>query len=261
MKNAPLKAPRVLFTIALTCLISLSACDSNSTDAELAKPSGPPTVDLDAVATHAEQFDSEIPVRTAGSQQEEIATSYLLAHMQQAGYLVRLDGVPVKDLVRSTNVVAPPPSGAEPDVAVIVSYDTGPEGGGDAAALGLWLELARALNVKDPDHKVEFVALGADHAPVEGAPLGQRRLARFLADEELEPSIVHIFATGNTGMSGYGPDIEGILAAGPPAARPSGAPPAGADPLTDAGLDHTFVSGTADQVGPALLRYLSQARS
>jgi hypothetical protein len=261
MRNQRLKFTRTLFTIALTALILFPACDASSGDAELATPSGPPTVDLDAVARHAEQFENEIPIRTAGSPEEEIATSYLLAHMQQAGYLVRLDGVPVKDLVRSTNVVAPPPSGADPETAVIVAYDTGPDGAGDATVLGLWLELARALNVKDPDHTVEFVALGADHAAVEGAPLGQRRLARFLTDEDLDPQIVHIYETGNTAISGFGPDIEAILEEAGPAARPSGSPPADPDPLSDAGFDHTFVTGTVDQVGPALLKFLSQARS
>jgi hypothetical protein len=247
-----------------------SACTGGAGDAELAKATGPPKVDLEAVVRHAEQFDTQIPIRLAGSQEEEIASSYLLAHMQQAGYLVRLDGVPVKDLVNSTNVIAPPPSGADPTTVVAVAYDTTREDPSDGALLGLWLELARALNVKDPDHTVEFVALGANHADVEGAPLGAGRLARFLVDEELDPSVIEIYSTKLgprterahlSAISGFGPEIEQILTFAGPAARPTGVGPPGPDPLRDAGLDHTFVGGDAEAIGVALLRYLSEAPS
>ena len=256
----------VLILVALLAALA-SACTEGAGDAELAEATGPPKVDLDAVARHAEQFDTEVPVRVAGSQEEEIASAYLLGHMQQAGYLVRLDGVPVKDLVRSTNVIAPPPSGEDPTTVVAVAYDTGKDESEGAAALGLWLELARALNVKDPDHTVEFVALGANNADVEGGHLGERRLARFLDDEGLTPSVIQIDSADVSeregrvhlsAVSGFGPEIDTILSFAGPAARPSGVAPPGPDPLNDAGLSHTFVGGDAEALGVVLLRFLSE---
>jgi hypothetical protein len=211
-----------------------------------------------AVEKHAEQFDTKLPSRPAGSQQEAVATSYLLGHLQEAGYLVRLDGVPVKDLVRSTNVIASPPSGKNPTIAVLVSYDTAPDGPSDGEVLGLWLELARALNVKDPGHSVEFVALGANHLDAPGAPLGERRLATLYKELGIKPDIIQIPMAADTAPSGNGPLIDEILSFVGPAARPTGTPPSGPDPLEEAGFGHTFVWGAADKLGPALLRYLSQ---
>jgi hypothetical protein len=265
MKRAHAKGrigpPRI---VALASLLILAGCSSDGGGGELAKPSGPPSVDPAAVLKHATQFDEKLPVRTAGSQEEEIATSYLLAHMQQAGYLVRLDGVPVRDQVRSTNVIAPPPSGEAPTQVFAVRYDTFPEGPSNGEVLGLWLEMARALNVKEPDHTVEFVALGADHADLPGAPLGQRRLATFLKDAELEPSIVLVE-----------PDAGDVLVAGPEAhdlARlfPSHvvAKVSGGECLLetcpgplDRDFDLTTVSGPADVLAPILLRFLAQSHS
>jgi hypothetical protein len=252
-----------------------SACTGGAGDAELAKATGPPKVDLEAVARHAEQFDTQIPIRLAGSQEEEIASAYLLAHLQQAGYLVRLDAVPVRDLVNSTNVVAPPPSGADPTVVVAVAYDTARDGSSDGAVLGLWLELARALNVQMPEHTVLFVALGANRTNVVGAPLGERRLARFLADEGWEPSIIQISAELQQTALG-GPAAAAIEALLPKGVKghgldsrcsfvlfgSGGDPGEGdCDPLGESGLDHTFVAGPTDVLGPVMLRYLSEAPS
>lgn len=250
---------------ALLCFAAfVGGCSSDGEDAQLAKPSGPSRVDLAAVQKHATQFDTKLPLRPAGSQEEEIATSYLLAHMQQAGYLVRLDGVPVQDQVRSTNVVAPPPSGELPTEALVVAYDTPPEGPSNGETLGLWLELARALNVKDPQHTVEFVALGADHAELPGAPLGQRRLARFFTDEGLKPSIVMIEPGEEVSLAG--PAAPVLAALFPKGTRPDAlktdCPESGCEgPLEASGFVVSTMSGPAPVIGSILLRYLSEAHS
>lgn len=232
-------------------LVMAAGCASGGPTSPLARPSGPPEIDLQAVREHARQFDQEVPQRPAGSQQEEIAATYLLAHMQVAGYLVRLDAVPVGDLVRSTNVVAPPPSGEDPRTMVVVSYDTAPAGGGDSEAIGLWLELARALGVREPDHAVSFVALGAEHAGSPGTGLGSRRLARFLLDEGQEPLIVEIGRTSGR-VSAVGPGASEIL----PGA--SETPPADGDVLIEAGFDHMRVTGEVSELGPLLLDLLAE---
>jgi hypothetical protein len=219
---------------------------------------------MSAVAAHAAQFDDKLPSRPAGSQEEEIASSYLLAHMQTAGYLVRLDGVPVKDQVRSTNVLGAPPDGRPPTIVLAVAYDTPPGGGSDGALLGLWLELARALNVKDPGHSVEFAALGADHAELPGAPLGERRLAQLLSDQQLTPEIVQIVSTDGP-VSAAGPLAEEILKLVPRGVTAGNVPgvcsEAACDPLRAAGLAHTYVSGPPGVLAPILLRYLAHAHS
>jgi hypothetical protein len=124
-------------------------------------------VQADVVDDHAAQFDDSLDDRLAGSQQEFAAATYILGHLQTAGYVPLLDPVPVQDLVRSTNVVAEPPSGERPQVVVTVAYDTRPESRPAGAALGLWLELARSLYARDREHAVEFVALGAERTRLE----------------------------------------------------------------------------------------------
>lgn len=155
--------------------------------------SGPPRIRADVVARHARQFSEDDPERAAGSQGEQIAAAYLLAHLQQAGYRAFLDPVPVSNLVRSTNVVASPPSGRRPEVAVTVPYDTPARKAappGAAEAVGLFLELARALAVARPQHRVAFVALGAERAEVSGGRLGSRRLVVYLRSRSLSPEVV-----------------------------------------------------------------------
>jgi hypothetical protein len=224
---------------------------------------GPAQIRVDVVARHARELGGELAERRAGSQQEQAAAIYVLGHVQRAGYNVRLDGVPVSDLVRSTNVVALPPGGDDPDVVVAVAYDT-PEGAPDEGeAVGLWLELARALRSAEPRHSVEFAALGAEHAEVRGGGLGSRRLAQVLLEEGTRPAVITIewISPGRTdGLAARGPDAADLLAI----ARRLGirrsdrtVAGSGADAFETAGLDHLRVGGGAEEVGRALLEYLS----
>lgn len=144
------------------------------------------------MARHAEQFETELASRPPGSQEEFAAAAYITAHLQKAGYAVRLEDVPVADTVRSSVVIGVPPSGDVPDVIVTVSFDT-PIGEPDAdgSDLGAFLEVARALRVAQGMHDIEFVALGAQSDDM----LGARRLARLLLDEEVEARIVHLAST------------------------------------------------------------------
>lgn len=205
-------------------------------------------------------------MRPAGSQQELAASAYIVAHLTEAGYVSRLDAVPVEDLVRSTNVVALPPSGDEPEAIVVVSYDSSydsTEGSGmGGPAIGVWLEVARALRAIDPAHSVEFVALGAEHTRVGGGRLGSRRLARQLTDDGSPPPIVAVegvdvgsaFVTlggGGRNRLKQAAAAEGIEAGG-------GRGHVGPGEVFDAaGFDFTVVGGGAEAVGQVLLAYLS----
>lgn len=175
-----------------------AACSTLPEGQRATKPaSGPPEVRMDVVEEHAHQFDEEQAVRRAGSQEEFAASAYVVAHLTEAGYVSRLDAVPVQDLVRSTNVVALPPSGEEPEVIVTVAYDSSPGSPPGGLAIGTWLEVARALRAVEPDHSVQFVALGAEHTTVSGGHLGSRRLARQLTDDGRSPEIVVVEAAGS----------------------------------------------------------------
>ena len=148
-------------------------------------PSGPPTIDYELVRQHALQFDVDVPSRPPGSQHELAAATYILGHLQLAGYGPTLAAVPVKDQVQSTNVVAFPASGEDPTVVVTVGYAHDGTSSEEGSAIGLFLELARALNVADPDHTVGFVAVGAGE-------VGDSRLERFLEERDLDPEIIQI---------------------------------------------------------------------
>ncbi|MDQ3646688.1 MAG: hypothetical protein M3345_07105, partial [Actinomycetota bacterium] len=111
-------------------LLLVTGCAGEPSTRPAAVPTGPPEVRLDIVADHTREFDVDVPSRAAGSQEEFAAAAYITGHLQQAGYVVRLDGVPVADLVRSTNVVAL--SDVDPKVVVAIPYDTGPSEGGGA---------------------------------------------------------------------------------------------------------------------------------
>jgi hypothetical protein len=228
------------------------------------------------VARHARQFDEELPRRAAGSQQEEAAASYVLGHLQRAGYLVRLVAVPVANTVNSIDVVALPPSGEYPWAVVAVPYDSPPTGGRAAGAdVGLFLELGRALKVKDPGHGVELVALGAEHAPVGGGHLGARRLAALLVDEQQEPLVITIENLGDPLEGGFGAFGEEVSALTDVArdldipVTPLPAPELGegrdlaarARIFSSAGLEHVAVTGGARAVGRVLLEYLSEQPS
>ena len=160
----------------------------NGTPRPTTSPTGPPSIEPDAIEAHAAQFEEELWDRSAGSQEEFAAATYITAHLQQAGYVVEFDSVPVADTVRSTNVVALPPSTEDPEFLVTVAYDKG----SDDRAIGVFLELARALNVVEPGHSVEFAALGAETAEVEGGSLGTRRMIKLLQDRELDPEVIAV---------------------------------------------------------------------
>lgn len=247
--------------------LAASACTGEAPSPAPAAPSGPPAVQPDAVARHAEQF-SELGDRPAGSQAEQAASVYLLGHLQQAGYAVLLDAVPVGDLVRSTNVVALPPAGGEPGVVVVTPYDTGPGHPGDPHVLGLFLELARALRAAVPDHGAEFVALGADNAEAPESHLGSRRLARTLVEAGDSPFVVVL--EDENPCPGFAVSVAGR----PPAdlravllnvarERPDGCGPASSPAraiFTRAGLDAVSLVGDPKPVGRLLLTFLAERR-
>ena len=100
-----------LFVGALLLLVGCCTGDVRKFEAQDVE--GPPEVQLDVVEQHAEQFETDVPERPAGSEEEQIAAAYILGTLQQNGYFARLDSVPVADLFRSTNVIAEPEGGAE----------------------------------------------------------------------------------------------------------------------------------------------------
>lgn len=181
--------------LGLILLLLPAACTpSPDVSGPVSEPSGPPTVEAALVRQHAQQFDVDVPNRPGGSQHELAAATYILGHLQLAGYAPTLDAVPVAHQVQSTNVVAPPPNGDDPEVMVAIGYDDDGTGIFEGAYLGAFLEIARALNVAAPDHSVAFVALGAEDSDSRGS----RRLAAFIADRDLEPQIVVISTADRT---------------------------------------------------------------
>ena len=230
------------FGFPAALLLAIGAASSTIPEGQRStKPaSGPPRVREATVLSHARQFDEEEPERLAGSQEELAASAYVVAHLTEAGYVSRLDAVPVADLVRSTNVVALPPSGAEPEAIVVVAYDSAPGSAPNGLAIGVWLEVARALRAIEPDHAIQFVALGAEHTTVGGGRLGSRRLARQLTDEGASPPVFVV--------AGVGASREAAAAA--PA---TGA----AEVFTEAGFDTTVVGGSPERAGRVLLEHLA----
>jgi hypothetical protein len=240
--------------------LTLAACGGEQVPFEAPEVDGPPEVEIAVALGHAEQFETDVPDRPAGSGEEQAAAAYILGTLQQNGYFARLDAVPVEDLFRSTNVVAQPAGGAEPDAMVVVAYGTGPGAPDDPLALGLFLELARALNVAAPGHKVQFVALGAEFTDVEGGHLGSRRLARFLLDEEQEPFIVELGDITTGGGFKAGGDRAGSLEALAPGASPDAGSTAllrDPDVFGAAGFERALVSGGIEDVARVLLEFLS----
>jgi hypothetical protein len=217
-------------------LLLLSACvELRDARPPVVQSPGPPNISADAVQKHAEQFEEDLPTRPPGSQEEFAAATYITGHLQQAGYVVRLDSVPVANAVRSTNVVALPPSGNDAETIVTVSYDT--ERGTrdvDGSELGAFLELARALKAADQQHSVQFIALGAESQ----SALGSKRLARLLLDEETDPQIVHILD---------------------PISNPSDSA-ATLAPLGRAGFTLMFIEGEGVRVARTLLTRLQRSR-
>jgi hypothetical protein len=249
---------------ALVVMLLAAACGPTSSTRPAVAPPGPPTVDPRAVERHARQFDHELATRPAGSQREEIAAGYLLGHLQQAGYGAFLDGVPVADLVRSTNVIAVPPRGGPPSVVVAVPYDTAPGDGAGGEQLGLFLEVARALRVADDNHSIEFAALGAEHATLSGGHLGTRRLTQLLREEHEDPLVIVIGRLSRAAPLGAeGPGAARLAfestVTNPP--RKTIAADAGSAAairiLADAGFTAAVVGGDPMDVGRALLEFLA----
>lgn len=252
-----MRRPLTLVLIALT----FTGCVRHTAaTGEEPAPQGPPEIQYEVVRQHATQFDVDLPDRPPGSQHELAAASYILGHLQLAGYSPRLDRVPVEDAVNSTNVVAMPPNGEEPAFLITVPYDTDGSARQHGDEIGLFLEVARALTVADPDHRVSFVALGAESA----FGRGTSRLAQFLIDEGLAPSIITIrnitanpsgvFTTGScaisTGASGLGDGLgtcRGLTLGG--------------DLFTSAEMEHTFIEGDFRSVGEVLFDFLTRTRS
>lgn len=211
---------------------------------------GPPEVRHDVVAAHAEQFDDEIPDRTAGSQQEQAAATYLLGVLQRNGYVVRLESVPVENLVSSTNLLATPPGVEEASAIVVFPYGSEADGSPRGTAVGLVLEVARALNVLDPTHTIGFAAVGADHIDRAPGSLGSRRLARSLIDRDEDPTIVLIGeVAGGLALRVSGPDAAGVFGV-------SGDVTVDPDVFDSAGFTRYIVTGPPDEVGDALLQGL-----
>lgn len=202
---------------------------------------------LDTVREHARQFTEDVPVREPGSQEESAAASYILGHLQQAGYVPLLDPVPVGDLVESTNVVALPVQGGRPTSLVAVSYGSTEASGGES--IGVFLEVARALNARGPGHDVGFVALGAEGSPRLGSALGTRRLLQYLEDEDLAPHVITLVSDAELTASGaHASEIVPGVEEAPPTARD--------DLFGRSPLEHTTIAGPPDEVGEALLEYL-----
>lgn len=241
----------------LGALAVLGACSAPTSGDRQVRPQGPPQIRPAVVERHATQFRSHVPARPAGSQEEEIAATYMLGHLQRAGYVVFLDAVPVADLVQSTNVMALPPGGNQPEVVVVVPYDTVAQGADYSVGLGLFLELARAQTAADTDHAFEFVALGAQQTRLNGGSLGARRLAQYLRDREQGPVVVSLTGIATTGeVSIGGPAADEIVAAGGVGAaseRASGDPVASV--FERAGFETASVSGGAETAGEALLAW------
>ena len=199
--------------------------------------------------------------RYPGSDQEFAAASYVLGHLQLAGYGTFLDAVPVENLVRSTNVVAFPSSG-DPTHLVVVDYGTAPGRDVDPIPVGLLLELARALQVADPDHSVGFVALGAAAPSDDEISLGARRLAKFLQERELEPTIVQLEVSDETvagGFKAYGAFSQELNCDGDPPCEITleGARTPNSELWEKAGLDLTIIRGSAEAAAPGLLRWFT----
>jgi hypothetical protein len=227
---------------------------------------GPPEVRLATVRAHSEQFDQDDPRRPAGSQGEGIAATYLLGHLQRSGYQVYLDPVPVSNLVSSTNVVALPAAGDEPSVVVVVPYDTTPGTPDTSPALGLFLEVARALKVSGKGAAVEFVALGAERAEVSGGRLGSRRLAKFMRDRSQHPVVVSLedVTLGASGpvevRGGASEGIDAAARAAGVAARTEVGNTPTVEVFSAAGIRSAALSGPAGSVGAVLLEYLVASR-
>ena len=249
----------------------LCACSAPSEPAAAPRARGPGRIRPEVVARHTRHLNTELRARSAGSQAEGAAAAYILGHLQRAGYVARLEAVPVADAVNSTDVISVPRSGGAPDAVVAVPYDAPVGDAGDGDGIGLFLELARALAVAAPDHAVSFAALGAERTAVGSGHLGARRLARVLNDQGHDPLVITIERVGGPlegGFGAFGSDVDGLRDAAerlevPILALPATEPDAGrelsgrAAVFAEAGLEHVAVTGGVDDVGRVLLEFLA----
>lgn len=250
-------------------LLLAASCSSASTDTPVAEPTGPPVVQQDVVDRHAQQFDDDLSVRVAGSQEEFAASAYLLGHLQRAGYVVRLEPVPVGDLVRSTDVIAVRPGDEAPSTVVAVAYDSPSPVEPSGESLGLFLELARALAVASPQHSTWFVALGAQGAPTDGGNLGSKILGKVLREEDLDPLVMMInpsFGAASVAGSGahelstWGAD-HGMDAADSSRLSEKAIDEGSVILFGRSDVDYVWVSGSTSKVGPLLLGFLEDRES
>jgi len=226
-------------------------------------PADPPAIQYDVVRQHAEQFNVDIPARPPGSQLEMAAASYILGHLSLAGYPSFLDRVPVADTVSSTNVVGLPPSGNDPEFLVAIEYGTGDARDQTGRELGLWLELARALTAVDEEHDVAFVAMGAESVENRGT----RRLAQYLLDAGLDPSVITIRTDDRAGaenLAVFGScmgEASGTLYS--PELSDSGCREIEMErgAITLAGFQETVIFGDIERMGQELFEFLTNPRS
>jgi hypothetical protein len=256
--------------LTLAAVVGVSCTSAPEAPVEV-RAGGPPRIRPSVVARHAREFDRDLARRPPGSQDEAAAATYILGHLQRAGYVVRLVAVPVADLVSSIDLVALPVRDSAPSAVVATAYDSdSPPSVQGGAAIGLFLELGRALNAADPKHTVELVALGAEHAEIGGGHLGSRRLVGLLEDSGDKPLVLTIepgppVPPGRVRVLG---EAEGLAAtarelgirisSAPAGSSREDAPAASRHRLfSAAGLQHAGVFGAAEDVGPLLLEYLS----
>jgi hypothetical protein len=157
-----------------------------------------------------------------------------------------------------------PPQGDEPRYVIAVPYDTPPGEALDAHAIGVFLEVARALSVRGLDHAVEFVALVAEFTePGEGSS-GSRALVERLADEGIAPQIIYLSPQLIQG----GAPGDGFYAEGPLADQleerttleKQNAGPAVRSSLklyAEAGFEATLVGGVPEVVAQKLIEFLA----
>ncbi|MFP5299544.1 MAG: hypothetical protein ACLGHL_11210 [Actinomycetota bacterium] len=253
---------RLRFLPLALIVILAPACSREVTQFETPDVAGPPLVQMDVAREHARQFDGDVPEREGGSQEEQAAAAYLTGTLQQNGYFVRLDAVPVADVVRSTNLIAQPSGAPEPQVVVTLPYDTDEQHPSSGLALGVFLELSRALNVVEPHHAVHFVALGAEYSDESGGSLGSRRLARFMLDEGWDPLVIQLVDI----EEGASPAVSGDRAdelvrtmtamSGPFVEFDSGSIEVDPDVFEAAGFERMLVTGDPEKLGEVLLDYL-----
>jgi hypothetical protein len=242
-------------------MMALGCTSGPSREVARTEPPGLPDPRAETIERHATQFSEELPVRPPGSNEEQVAASYVLGFLQQAGYPGRLEGVPVADLIRSTNVIATPPRGAEPAYLVALGYGTPPDDALDAQSIGAFLELARALSVRAPGHAVEFVALGAEFAEQEDGTLGSKAMATLLIEESLEPDVIYLSPVlSGDGFYAQGPlandfESDAEAARGPLHSTAETA----ASVYRDEGFDVTVIDGEPLEVAETLLEFLSRS--